>query len=195
VRWFSNRWREAGGRIRSYRRKTGTTPKACKLLVWQHDIAWRTPSKGTGAYVQTVTLPISVVKAIAQHEEYHVWVAERYDWIEAHGSQQLKNDLGFELTRIERDYIQERAALELPDFVPDFDGQAHYRDPDYKPAPNILREVDRLAKRGYCVDTYELLDPPWPLDSDERFLRCECIVIHNYLRGRGVLLAEYVVAQ
>src|SRR4029453_228066 len=87
-------------------------PDTCHLIVRQLEIVWRATPHGTSNRVETVKLPIALIKGIAQHEDDRAWAAERDAWIEAHGTTGLKHDLLWFLSNLEHDYIRERAAKE-----------------------------------------------------------------------------------
>jgi hypothetical protein len=91
----------------------------------------------------------------------------------------LKSDLDLLLSNLNRDYVKERAAKELPGFIPDFAGLAQLRAPRYEPQGAILQEVQALSQQGYHVSTHELREPPCEVKHGEDWTRCEGIVIEN----------------
>lgn len=110
--------------------------------------------------------------------------AERVAWITEHGSDYLRRatKLGY---NCQRQYVAERAALELPDFQVDFDSQAAWKSRSC-PSLEALNEVERLIETGHKAEVVWLTyikpdddeDDDW---NDDEFEACEAIVIHNYL--------------
>jgi hypothetical protein len=169
-------------------------PDTCHLIVRQLEITWRATPHGTCNRVETVDLPIVLIKEIAQHEDYHTWAAERDAWVKAHGSPGLKNTLEWTLSNLERDYVKERAAVELPGFIPDFVGLAEVRIGIYQPDTAILWEVDKLSREGYHAYTQELRQPPYALTASQPWQPCECIVIEGYLGCEYKLIKEFPIS-
>jgi hypothetical protein len=143
--------------------------------------------------VETTDLPISIVKGIALHDDYHTWVAERDAWIEEHGTEALQTALNFSHSSLERDYIKERAAMELPGFIPDFVGLAEVRIGMYEPDHAILWEVERLSREGHHAYTQELRQPPYAAPASQPWQPCECVVIEGYLGCEYKLIKEFPV--
>jgi hypothetical protein len=173
-------------------------PDTCHLIVRQGEIIWRATPHGTSNRVETVDLPIVLIKEIAQHEDYLAWAAEHDAWIEEHGSTGLQHDLLWVLSNLERDYIRERAAKELPGFIPDFIGLSQLLAPTYEPSGAILEEVQALTQQGYHAYTQELRQPPYGLGQMEihgyTWHPCECIVIEGYLGTEYKLFKEFPIS-
>ena len=109
--------------------------------------------------------------------------AERLAWIETHGSDYLQRavKLGY---NCQRQYVTERAALELPGYEVDFDNRAAWKSRSC-PSMAALEEVERLIQQGYDAEVVWLTEPiQEPEYSDDDyccFEPCETIVVRNYL--------------
>lgn len=109
--------------------------------------------------------------------------AERTAWIADHGSDYLRRatTLGY---NCQRQYVEERAATELPDFEVDFNDNAEWRSRSC-PSEAALGEVEKLIEAGYKAEIVWLI---WSVDKKtdedghpEPFDPCEAIVIGEYL--------------
>jgi hypothetical protein len=165
-------------------------PDTCHLIVRQEEIAWRIMPNSTSNRVETVDLPIALIKKIAQHEDYAAWAADRNAWVEVHGSMSLKSKLELDVTAVERDYIRERAAKELPGFVPDFLGLAQLRPTPHQIPDAIVREYAELSGHGYHGSVDTLVQPPYAV-SLWQWMPCQCIVIEGYLGCEYKLIREF----
>jgi hypothetical protein len=165
----------------------------CHLIVRQLEITWRATPHGTSNRVETVDLPIGLIKDIALHEDYDAWAGERDAWVEAHGSLSLKSELAFGLSAVERDYIKERAAIELPGFVPDFLGLAQRRLTPHEIPDVIVREYAELVGRGYHGSVETLVQPPYA-ENRGPWKPCQCIVIEGYLGCEYKLIKEFPIS-
>jgi hypothetical protein len=173
-------------------------PETCHLIVRELEITWRATPKGTSNQVETVDLPMVLIKDIALHEDYYAWADERQAWIGEHGSLSLKTELDLSLSSLERDYIKERAAKELPGFIPNLIGLAQLRAPRYEPSGAILEEVQALSQQGYHAHTHELREPPYGVAQMEMhghpWHPSECIVIEGYLGCEYKLIKEFPIS-
>lgn len=110
---------------------------------------------------------------------------ERTDWIAAHGSDHLRaaSDAGYDCKRL---YVTERAALEHPGYVVDFDDNAQWRDRSC-PSPDALAEelrVTPMLAQGETVEVVWLITPPHSRvddEDDEDWEQCEAVVIQEFL--------------
>lgn len=114
--------------------------------------------------------------------------ADKASWIEAHGSDHLKEAFsrGYDS---QRQYVIERAAADAPGWVVDFNGSAVWNDRSF-PSVEALRvedEADALADRlgdtGAATGVVWLTAPPSAShDDDEMFFeQCEAVVVRRYL--------------
>jgi hypothetical protein len=162
------------------------------LIVRQLEITWRATPHGTSNRVETVDLPIALIKEIAQHADYDTWAAERDAWVAEHGSMTLKTELDLSLFNVERTYIKERAAKELPGFVPDFLGLAQLRLTPHEIPDGIVREYAELVERGYHGSVETLVQPPYAIRL-EPWRPCQCIALEGYLGCEYKLIKEFPV--
>lgn len=110
---------------------------------------------------------------------------ERSDWIAAHGSDHLRaaSDAGYDCKRL---YVTERAALEHPGYIVDFDDNAQWRDrscPSEDALAEELRVTPALAE-GESILVVWLTDPPHDRREecdDEEWEPCEAVVIRGFL--------------
>lgn len=165
---------------------------ACHLIVRQLEITWRATPHGTSNRVETVDLPIALIKEIALYEDYLSWAAERDAWIEEHGTEALRTALNFSHSGLERDYVKARAAKELPGFIPDFIGLAQLRPTPHEIPDSMVREYAELVGRGYHGSIYALVQPPYAINFAP-WMPCECIVIEGYLGCDYKLIKEFPV--
>jgi hypothetical protein len=120
--------------------------------------------------------------------EKEAMVAEKANWIAAHGSDHLKRAyaLGYDC---QRKYATERAAAELPDLFLDYDDHAEWRSRSC-PSEKALDEVEKLAALGYKAQVVWLTYPPYKLDYEcEDFQPMEAVVILDYL-GKYTLVVQ-----
>ena len=106
--------------------------------------------------------------------------AKKAAWIEAHGSDYLKDAhaLGY---NCQRQYVTERATLEFPDFWVDFDDNASWNDRAC-PSPEALAEVKALVAVGHDAQVVWLTDNgAADRENWEYFEPCEAVVIRDYL--------------
>jgi hypothetical protein len=105
--------------------------------------------------------------------------AEKAAWIEAHGSDYLKDAhaLGY---NCQRQYVTERAALEFPEFEVDFDNRCNWKERAC-PSPEALAEVKALVAAGHDAQVVWLTDDGADREDWEEFEPCEAVVIRNYL--------------
>lgn len=110
---------------------------------------------------------------------------EKADWIATHGSDYLKRATKLEYD-CQRQYVIERAGLELPDFQVDFDDQAEWNSRSC-PGEEALTEVERLIEQGFeakCIWLTNII--PVADSDDDDYYRDEsepreAIVIRGYL--------------
>lgn len=127
----------------------------------------------------------------AKKAEYAARQAERAAWIETHGSDYLRRAtaLGY---NCQRQYVTERAALELPGYEVDFDDRAAWKSRSC-PSEAALGEVEQLIRQGYDAEVVWLIEPiqepEYSDDDDYCFEPCETIVVRNYL-GKYDLVKE-----
>lgn len=112
-------------------------------------------------------------------------VAERATWIAEHGSDFLRRavEAGYDC---QRRYVRERAAVELPLFLVDFDGHAEWSNRSC-PSEQALDRALALRAAGLDATVVWLKMDPDHLLSDDTEPR-EAIVIEGYL-GRYTLVA------
>jgi hypothetical protein len=110
---------------------------------------------------------------------------EKLDWINAHGSDYLKNAIALGYN-CQRQYVTERAAMEFPDFKVDFDDRSSWNSRAC-PNPEALDEVKDLVEAGRKAEIVWLTDDGAEREEWEEFEPCEAIVIHDYL-GRYDLI-------
>jgi hypothetical protein len=111
--------------------------------------------------------------------------AEKKKWINEHGSDYLRRAtvLGY---NCQRQYVTERAALEHPDYVVDFDDLASWESRSC-PSVEALTEVEELIKKGIEAQVVWLTHPARELDpydnyEDEYWEPQEAIAIIDYLK-------------
>jgi len=102
--------------------------------------------------------------------------AEKAAWVAEHGSDYLRRavTLGYDC---QRQYVTERAATELPEFVVDFDDQARWKERAC-PGPDALGILESLIGQGYEAEVVWLTAPPWETDE---YNSVEAVVVRNYL--------------
>jgi len=109
--------------------------------------------------------------------------AEKVAWIAAHGSDYLKRATALEYD-CQRQYVTERAAMELPDFVADFDDRAAWKSRAC-PSEEALTEAEQLIAAGHDARCVWLTELPYKEDRDEyhgeEFEPTEAVVIRDYL--------------
>lgn len=119
----------------------------------------------------------------AQKAEKEARETERQDWIAEHGSDYLQRavKLGY---NCQRQYVSERATLELPGYELDFDDRAHWNSRSC-PSPEALNEVERLIEAGHNAEVVWLTVPVTTTEDEdgypEPFDPCEAIVVREYL--------------
>ena len=118
---------------------------------------------------------------------------ERTDWIAAHGSDHLRaaSDAGYDCKRL---YVIERAALEHPGYILDFDDNAQWRDRSC-PSEDALAEELRVTPaltEGESVLVVWLTDPPRDRreEDDEDWESCEAVVIRGFLGDYDLVRTE-----
>lgn len=115
--------------------------------------------------------------------------AERAAWVAEHGSDYLKRAVGAGYD-CQRRYVEERAALEMPGFLVDFDEQADWRSRAC-PSEAALDRALALRDDGHIVEVVWLTRPVEIDDEDaaygEPFDPREAIVVTGYL-GRYTLV-------
>ncbi len=117
-------------------------------------------------------------------------IAEKTAWIAEHGSDYLKRatKLGY---NCQRQYVTERAELELPDYSVDFDDNADWNDRAC-PSMDALEEVEKLIAAGLNAEVVWLTSPTHRSESYEdeaNWENCEAIVIRDYI-GKYDLVKE-----
>lgn len=111
--------------------------------------------------------------------------AERQEWIAAHGSAHLKRCIAAGYN-CQRQYVIERAALEAPGFIVDFDDKAGWKDRSC-PTPAALDAEDAARALGLGEPTiYWLTKPPSaqvpdPESYEDEFDPCEAVILRGYL--------------
>lgn len=117
-------------------------------------------------------------------EEKEKLEREKVEWIGKYGSERLKKSqkLGYENQRL---YVLERAEMEFPDYIVDFNETASFKD-RVNPSLEALREVEELIDKGYDAEIVWLISKPTDHIGDEedyynRFEPREAIIIWNYL--------------
>lgn len=114
--------------------------------------------------------------------------ADKVAWIAEHGSSHLAEafNAGY---NCQRGYVIERAALEAPSFVVDFNDTADWSDRSY-PTPEAL-VIERAARAlglGVVKTVWLTAPPSDEVESDddydgycESFEKCEAVVVQGYL--------------
>lgn len=112
--------------------------------------------------------------------------AERVDWITTHGSDYLRRATALDYD-CQRQYVTERAELELSGYQVDFDDRANWKSRAC-PSEEALTEVEALLEQGHEAKVVWLTSPAEKPDCDEddeycrdEFEPCEAIVIRGYL--------------
>jgi len=115
-------------------------------------------------------------KAKAQRE------ADKLGWVAAHGSSHLRAAVaaGYDCQRL---YVTERAAVEYPGFVVDFDDRASWKA---RSCPSEAALAFALAHEGEVV---WLTAPPREHDDYEPYEAREAVVVRGYL-GKYDLVCE-----
>jgi hypothetical protein len=111
--------------------------------------------------------------------------ADRAAWIADHGSDYLQRatKLGY---NCQRQYVTERAALELPDLDVDFDNRAQWSGRSC-PSIEALDLVEALIEAGHKAEVVWLTGPmEAPIDeagypAPHEFESCEAVVVSDYL--------------
>lgn len=117
-----------------------------------------------------------------EEEQKEKYIKDREEWIFTHGSDYLKDclSLGYSANR---EYVVERAALEIPDYTVDYDRNADWGT-IVSPIPKALEEIKRL-KIEYTHLNAEIVWLTHPAydseDYDYNDYPVEAIVINNYL--------------
>lgn len=115
--------------------------------------------------------------------------AEKAAWIEAHGSDYLKDahKLNYSCQRI---YVEERMAVEFPEFTVDFGDNAAWKERAC-PSPEALEAVKALLEQGVRAEVVWLTAPPYKRDEDDydEYEAREAVVIRRYL-GKYDLVKE-----
>ncbi len=104
--------------------------------------------------------------------------AKKSDWIQEHGSSHLQKCLagGYSCQRL---YVEERAAIELPDFRIDFSGKSDWKERS-NPSEVALDLETELKAKGFDAQIVWLTNGTEE-DYDEPFEPCEAIVVRYYL--------------
>jgi hypothetical protein len=114
------------------------------------------------------------IAALADAEVKAARVADRVAWIATHGSEFLRKACGAGYD-CQRRYVIERAALERPGFVVDFDDRAAWRD---RSCPSEAALDLALAVGGQVV---WLTTPGYEISEAEYWEPCEAVLIRQYL--------------
>lgn len=116
--------------------------------------------------------------------------AEKATWIEECGSRYLRDahKLGYPCQRV---YVNERAAMEFPEFAVDFGNNAAWKERAC-PSPEALEAVKALIAQGIRAEVVWLTAPPYERDEDDYcddYDAREAIAIRKYL-GKYDLVKE-----
>jgi hypothetical protein len=117
-------------------------------------------------------------------------IAEKAAWCAAHGSDQLRRGVaaGYDCGRL---YVIERAALEAPGYIVDYEDHADWKDRSC-PSLAALNEADAISEKlGKPAQVVWLTDEPlaqkrgedWEYDADG-FTAGEAVVVLDYLGKR-----------
>lgn len=113
-------------------------------------------------------------------------LAVKADWISEHGSDHLKRAIekGHDC---QRKYVIERAAIEAPGYVVDFENAADWKERTC-PSLSALNEADKAEALGIGdAEIVWLTDEPRSSKRsaadcyEDEFQACEAVIIHNYL--------------
>ena len=110
---------------------------------------------------------------------------EKTDWITAHGSDYLRRATALDYD-CQRQYVTERAGLELPGFVVDFDNRADWKSRAC-PSEEALAEVETMITQGYEAKCVWLTSAPHETVTcedgwcEDEFEPCEAVIIRGYL--------------
>jgi hypothetical protein len=106
---------------------------------------------------------------------------DKREWIEAHGSDFLKKAVGADYN-CQRAYVSERAALEFPGYVVDFQDNANW-DSRACPSEKALDEALRVKGTAVWLTSPAQDEAPHRDDDDYegRYESCEAVVIIDYL--------------
>lgn len=103
-------------------------------------------------------------------------VAERTAWILQHGSSRLKKCVEQDYN-CQRLYVVERAAVEFPGYVVDFDDKAAWKERS-GPSEAALDEAKRVGGAIVWVTRFSSSDDPDRYDEDDEY---EAVVVRQYL--------------
>ncbi len=112
--------------------------------------------------------------------------AEKIAWARANGSDHLRRcvEAGYDCQRL---YVTERAALDHPGYLVDFDGKADWKSRAC-PSPEAMDEVERAGGDARVV---WLIDPPTQRqDDDEDFEECEAVIVTFLDRYRLIKIIQ-----
>jgi hypothetical protein len=114
-------------------------------------------------------------------EAKKAYEADRAAWIEANGSDYLKQGLGLGYN-INRSYVDDRAAVEYPTFQVARGDDWNWGE-RINPTPEALVEVSALIEAGVKAEIVFLKEAPGNRDEGgyREFDPCEAIMIHGYL--------------
>lgn len=122
---------------------------------------------------------IKNTKKIQEEQQRELIKQDKINWITQNGSEYLKEclTLGYDC---QRRYVEERTAIEFPDFDIDFNDNAGWENRNC-PSMEALQEVKELI--GFDAKIVWLTAPvnKENYDYDNEFEPCEAIVIRNYL--------------
>jgi hypothetical protein len=105
---------------------------------------------------------------------------EKIQWIKQHGSQYLKDCL--ELGQYaHREYLYERAKMEYPDYILDYEDGIRYNE-IYSPSQIAIDELKKVRRNTENSDIVWLTNDGKERDwDDEDFCPCEAIIIRKWL--------------
>ena len=148
--------------------------------------AYRLPAEIGDAWTTTARAAADKLRQEIKTLEDAQREVDQVHWIAAHGSAHLKRCIaaGYNCKRL---YVVERAAMEAPGFVVDFDNKAGWKDRSC-PTPAALDAEDAARTLGLGEPLIVWLTEP-PSDrvpdpedyGDEVFDPCEAVVLRSYL--------------
>jgi len=109
---------------------------------------------------------------------------EKKTWISQHGSNYLKRAIALEYN-CEKEYLTERAAIEIPGFMLDWEGKMEWQTRP-APSPKALDLVEEIINDGHNAKVVWLTNPP-DQDESEIYEACEALIIFDYLLGKNLV--------
>lgn len=114
-------------------------------------------------------------------------IQERTDWINAHGSTELKkyNTARYDCKRM---YVFERAALEYPGYLVDYKYNAKW-EPIACPKDNLFQEAERVGGRVVYLTKWPYSDTDDDYDLPE-YAKVQAVVVNDFLEQYDLVLPD-----